>query len=171
MERNNVYKIKGNPMTLVGPELKVGDTAPDFTALDNDLQPVKFSDSKGKVRLISVVTSLDTPVCDTQTVTFNQKAAEMGDNIELYTISMDLPFAQKRFCAARAVEKLQTLSDYNMASFGENYGLLIKELRLLARSVLIVDENDKIAYMQVVPEGTQEPDYNSALEALKKIVK
>jgi len=171
MERNNVYAIKGNPMTLTGPELKVGDTAPDFTAIDNDLQPVKLSDSKGKVRLISVVTSLDTGVCDTQTVTFNQKAAEMGDNVKLYTISMDLPFAQKRFCVARAVEKLQTLSDYNMASFGENYGLLIKELRLLARSVLIVDKNDKIAYLQVVPEGTHEPDYNSALEALKKIAR
>lgn len=171
MERNNVIKMKGNPLTLTGPELKVGDPAPDFTVLNNDLQPVKLSDSKGKVRLISVVPSLDTPVCDTQTVTFNQKAAEIGDNVELYTISMDLPFAQKRYCAARAVDKLQTLSDYNMASFGENYGLLIKELRLLARAVLVVDQNDKISYMQVVPEVTQEPDYNSALDALKKVVK
>ncbi|MFZ5979945.1 MAG: thiol peroxidase [Candidatus Zixiibacteriota bacterium] len=171
MERNNVITMKGNPLTLTGPALKVGDRAPEFTVLNNDLQPVNFSDSKGKVRLISVVPSLDTPVCDTQTVTFNRKAAELGDNVALYTISMDLPFAQKRYCAARAVDRLQTLSDYNMASFGQNYGLLIKELRLLARAVLVIDQNDKISYMQIVPEVTQEPDYTGALEALKKIVK
>jgi len=169
MERTNVMTLKGNPITLLGPELKIGDRAPDFTVLDNDLKPVKLSDSKGHIRLISVVSSLDTDVCDTQTVTFNQKAAEISDDIKLYTISMDLPFAQKRYCVARAVDRLQTLSDHNMASFGQNYGLLIKELRLLARSVLVIDKDDKISYMQIVPEFTMEPDYNKALEALKKI--
>lgn len=169
MERKNVITMKGNPLTLTGPQLKVGDQAPDFTVLNNDLQPVKLSDSKGRVRLISVVPSLDTPVCDTQTVTFNKKAAEINKDATLYTISMDLPFAQKRYCAARAVDKLQTLSDYNMASFGTNYGLLIKELRLLARAVLVVDKNDKITYMQIVPEVTTEPDYEQALAALKKV--
>lgn len=167
MDRPNVIKMKGNPLTLTGHEVKVGDTAPDFTAFNNDLQPVKLSDSKSKVRLISVAPSLDTPVCDTQTVTFNKRAAELGDDVALYSISMDLPFAQKRFCATKAVDKLTTLSDYKDASFGEAYGLLIKELRLLGRAVVVVDKDDKISYMQIVDEVTTEPDYDSALKAVK----
>ena len=170
MERNNVVTSRGNPLTLVGPALKVGDKAPEFTALNNDLQPVKLSDSAGKVRLVSVVTSLDTSVCDTQTVTFNKRAAELGEDVRLYTISNDLPFAQKRFCAARAVDQLQTLSDYRDVDFGTKYGLLIKELRLLARAVMVIDKDDTIRYLQIVPEVTTEPDYEAALEALKKTV-
>ncbi|PWB74283.1 thiol peroxidase [candidate division GN15 bacterium] len=169
MERNNVITFKGNPLTLVGPALKVGEKAPEFTVLDNAMQPVTLKSSAGKVRLISVVPSLDTAVCDIQTVTFNRRAAELSPNIKLYTVSVDLPFAQARYCAAKAVDRLQTVSDYREVSFGTNYGLLIKELRLLARSVVIVDANDVIRYVQIVPEMTTEPNYDDALTALKKI--
>lgn len=170
MERTNVVTMKGNPVTLVGPELKVGDKAPEFVLLDNGLGTVKLSDSKGNVRLISVVPSLDTKVCDIQTVTFNKRAAELPGDIKIYTVSVDLPFAQGRYCAAKAVDKLQTLSDHREVSFGTAYGLLIKELRLLARAVLIVDKTDTIRYFQIVPEVGTEPNYDAALEALKKVV-
>jgi thioredoxin-dependent peroxiredoxin len=170
MERTNVITMKGNPLTLVGPELKVGDKAPEFALLDNTLGAVKLSDSKGHVRLISVVPSLDTKVCDIQTVTFNKKAAELPGDVKIFTISVDLPFAQGRYCAAKAVDKLQTLSDHRDVSFGSAYGLLIKELRLLARAVLVVDKTDTIRYFQIVPEVGSEPDYDAALEALKKVV-
>ncbi len=170
MERTNVVTMKGNPVTLVGPELKVGDKAPEFVLLDNGLGTVKLSDSKGHVRLISVVPSLDTKVCDIQTVTFNKRAAELPGDVKIFTISVDLPFAQGRYCAAKAVDKLQTLSDHREVSFGTAYGLLIKELRLLARAVLIVDKTDTIRYFQIVPEVGTEPNYDSALEALKKVV-
>lgn len=170
MERSNLVTMKGNPVTLVGPELKIGDKAPEFALLDNGLGTVKLSDSKGHVRLISVVPSLDTKVCDIQTVTFNNKAAELPGDIKIYTVSVDLPFAQSRFCAAKAVDKLQTLSDHREVSFGTAYGLLIKELRLLARAVVIIDKNDTIRYFQIVPEVGTEPNYDAALEALKKIV-
>jgi len=170
MERTDIITMKGNPLTLQGQALKVGDKAPDFTALDNDMKPVKLSDSSGTVRLVSVVTSLDTSVCDTQTVTFNKKAADLGDDVTLFTISNDLPFAQKRFCAARAVDKLQVLSDYRDVDFGEKYGLLIKELRLLARAVMVIDKDDTIRYLQIVPEVSTEPDYETALAALKKTI-
>jgi thioredoxin-dependent peroxiredoxin len=168
MDRPNAIKIKGNPMTLTGNPVKIGDPAPNFTALNSDMQPVTFSDSKGKVRLISVATSLDTSVCDTQTVTFNKRVAELGDDVALFTITMDLPFAQKRFCVQKAVDRVTMLSDYKDASFGESYGLLIKELRLLGRAVVVVDRNDKISYMQVASENTEEPDYDSALNAVKQ---
>ncbi len=169
MERANAVTMKGNPLTLVGPELKAGDKAPDFTLLDNNLNPVKLSDSKGHVRLMSIVPSLDTKVCDIQTVTFNRKAAEIPGNVKIYTISVDLPFAQSRYCAAKAVDKLQTLSDYKDVSFGTSYGLLIKELRLLARAVVIVDQDDIVRYVQLVPEVGNEPNYDDALAALKKV--
>ncbi len=168
MERKNVIKSKGNPLTLVGPELKVGDKAPDFTLLDNSLTPVKLSDSKGKARLLSVVPSLDTLTCSIQTRTFNKELAEMADKVASYTISADLPFAQGRYAQENKIDKMQTLSDYKTVSFGENYGLLIKELRLLTRAVVVVDKNDTITHMQIVPETGTEPDYTSALEALKK---
>jgi len=170
MERKDVVTFKGNPLTLVGTALKVGDTAPDFSVLDNSMQPVTLKSSTGKVRLFSVVPSLDTPVCDIQTVTFNKRAAELSQNVKLYTVSADLPFAQTRYCAAKAVDRIQTVSDHRDVSFGSNYGLLIKELRLLARSVVIVDSHDVVRYVQIVPEMTTEPNYEDALTALKKIV-
>lgn len=171
LERTNVFTSKGNPLTLIGPALKVGDKAPEFTLLDNKMSPVKLSDSAGAVRLLSVTPSLDTKVCEIQTVTFNQKAAALSPDIRLYAVSVDLPFAQARFCAAKAVDRLQTLSDYREVSFGTAYGLLIKELRLLARAVLIIDRNDIIRYFQLVPEMSHEPDYEAALAALSQVVK
>ena len=170
MERNNVVTFKGNPLTLVGTAIKVGDKAPDFMALDNGLQPVTLKNSAGKIRLISVVPSLDTPLCDLQTVTFNKRAAELSQNVKLYTVSVDLPFAQARFCVARAVDRLQTVSDHRDVSFGTNFGLLIKELRLLARAVVIIDAQDTVRYLQIVPEMTTEPDYEEALNALRQVV-
>lgn len=170
MERNNVVTFKGNPLTLVGTVIRVGDKAPDFMALDNGLQPVTLKNSAGKIRLISVVPSLDTPVCDLQTVTFNKRAAELSQNVKLYTVSVDLPFAQARFCVARAVDRLQTVSDHRDVSFGTNFGLLIKELRLLARAVVIIDAQDTVRYLQIVPEMTTEPDYEEALNALRRVV-
>jgi len=170
MERKDIVTFKGNPLTLVGPALKVGDKAPDFNVLDNGMQPVTLKSSAGKVRLFSVVPSLDTPVCDIQTVTFNKRAAELSENVKLYTVSVDLPFAQTRYCAAKAVDRIQTVSDHRDVSFGTGYGLLIKELRLLARAVVIVDAHDVVRYLQIVPEMTTEPNYEDALAALKKIV-
>ena len=170
MERNNVIKSRGNPLTLVGPELKVGDKAPDFTLLDNNMSPIKLSDSKGKPRLLSVVTSLDTGTCNIQTQTFNKKLAELSDKATIFTISADLPFAQGRFAKENKIDKINIVSDYQQTSFGNDYGLLIKELRLLARAVIVVDKNDTITYMEVVPEVSAEPNYTSALDALKKVM-
>jgi len=168
MERK-VTEMGGNPVTLVGPELKVGDKAPDFTVLDNGLEPKSLKDFKGKIKIISVVPSLDTKVCDMQTRRFNEIAAGFSDEIVVLTISMDLPFAQERWCGAAGVDRVVTLSDHRDASFGENYGLLIKELRLLNRAVLIIDADDVVRYIQVVEENHDLPDYDSALEALKEI--
>lgn len=170
MERKSAITFSGNPLTLLGPELKVGDKAPDFTVLDNTLKTVTLKDSSGKVRMFSIVPSLDTSVCDVQTVTFNRRAAELSPNVKLYTVSMDLPFAQGRYCAAKAVDRIQTVSDHREASFGLAYGLLIKELRLLTRSVVIVDSHDIVRYVQIVPEMTHEPNYDDAVAALKKVV-
>lgn len=170
MERKNVITSNGNPLTLLGPELKVGDKAPDFTVLDTTMQPVTLKSSAGKIRMFSVAPSLDTSVCDIQTVTFNKRAAELSPDIELYSVSMDLPFALGRYCAAKAVDRIQTVSDYREVSFGTNYGLLIKELRLLARAVVIVDAKDVIRYVQIVPEMSHEPNYDDAIAALKKVV-
>ncbi len=159
--------FKQNPMTLIGNEVKVGDTAPDFTVLGNDLSPVTLQDSKGKTRLISVVPSLDTGPCDTQTRKFNESAAELGDNVVILTVSNDLPFAQKRWCAAAGIDSVQTLSDHRDLSFGEAYGVAIKELRLLTRSIFVVDNNDKVTYVEYVSEATEHPDYEKAIEAVK----
>lgn len=168
MERQ-VTEMGGNPVTLVGPELKVGDKAPDFTVLDNGLEPKSLKDFQGKIKIVSVVPSLDTKVCDMQTRRFNEIAAGFSDEIVVLTISMDLPFAQERWCGAAGVDRVVTLSDHRDASFGENYGLLIKELRLLNRAVLIIDDGDVVRYIQVVEENHDLPDYDSALEALKEI--
>ena len=170
MERNNVIKAKGQPLTLTGTELKVGDKAPDFTLLDNNLTPVKLSETKGKPRLISVVTSLDTGTCSIQTRHFNKKLAELSDKAAIYTISDDLPFAQGRYAQENKIDKVKILSDYRENSFGNDYGLQIKELRLLARAVLVVDKDDRITHMQIVPEQTTEPNYTEAIEALQKVI-
>ncbi|WP_019413897.1 thiol peroxidase [Paenisporosarcina sp. TG20] len=159
--------FKNNPMTLIGNEVKVGDTAPDFTVLANDLSPVTLQDSKGKIRLFSVVPSLDTGTCDAQTRKFNESAAELGDDVVILTVSNDLPFAQKRWCAAAGIDAVQTLSDHRDLSFGEAYGVAIKELRLLARAVFVVDSNDKVTYVEYVSEATEHPDYEKAIEAVK----
>jgi len=169
-ERKGVITFKGNPLTLVGTELKVGDKAPDVTVLGNDLSPVRLSSYRGKVCVVSVVPSLDTPVCDMQTRKFNEAAGNLGDNVVVLTLSMDLPFAQARWCGAAGIDKVTTLSDHRAAAFGEASGLLIKELRLLARAVFVVDQDGIIRYRQLVKEVTTEPDYKAALEAVKKLV-
>jgi len=159
--------FKQNPITLIGKEVKVGDTAPNFTVLANDLSPVTLNDSKGKVRLISVVPSLDTGTCDAQTRKFNESASKIGEDVVILTISNDLPFAQKRWCAAAGIDSVQTLSDHRDLSFGEAYGVAIQELRLLTRAVFVVDANDKITYVEYVPEATEHPNYEKAIEAVK----
>ncbi|MEW8972183.1 thiol peroxidase [Mesobacillus sp. LC4] len=159
--------FKGNPVTLLGNEVKVGDQAPDFKVLANDLSEVTLQDSKGQVRLISVVPSLDTGVCDAQTRRFNEETANLG-NVKILTVSVDLPFAQKRWCGAAGIDKVQTLSDHRELSFGEAYGVAIKELRLLARAVFVVDSNDKVTYVEYVSEATDHPNYEAAIEAAKQ---
>jgi len=169
-EREGAVLFKGEPATLLGPEIKVGDDAPDFQVVDTGLQPVTLASSAGKIRLITVVPSLDTPVCDTMTRQFNQDAANLPDSVVVYTISVDLPFAQKRWCGNAGIDKVQTLSDYQDRNFGLSYGLLLKNLKLLARAVFVVDQNDKVAYVELCSEVTAEPDYNAALEAVKQLV-
>jgi thioredoxin-dependent peroxiredoxin len=169
-EHSGAITMKGNPLTLVGPKLSVGDPAPDIEILDNDLNPVKLSSFKGKVCVISVVPSLDTPVCDMQTRKFNDEAGKLGDDVVILTISMDLPFAQKRWCGAAGVDKVSTYSDHRDAAFGEAYGVLIKELRLLARAIFVVDRQGDVQYIQLVKEVAEEPDYQAALEAVKKLI-
>jgi thioredoxin-dependent peroxiredoxin len=169
-EHSGAITMKGNPLTLVGPKLSVGDPAPDIEILDNDLNPVKLSSFKGKVCVISVVPSLDTPVCDMQTRKFNDEAGKLGDDVVILTISMDLPFAQKRWCGAAGVDKVSTYSDHRDAAFGEAYGVLIKELRLLARAVFVVDRQGTVQYIQLVKEVAEEPDYQAVLEAVTKLV-
>ena len=168
-ERHGLITMMGNPLTLIGNEVKVGEKAPDFTALDNALTPVQFSSYRGKICILSSVPSLDTPVCDTETRRFNEEASRLGPDILILTISMDLPFAQKRWCAAAGVNKVQTLSDHRDASFGTSFGVLIKELRLLARAVFLIDRQGTIPYIQLVKELTKEPDYEAILGALKKL--
>ncbi|WP_280769921.1 thiol peroxidase [Salipaludibacillus daqingensis] len=159
--------FKENPVTLKGTQVAVGDKAPDFTVLANDLSEVKLSDSKGKVRLISVVPSIDTGVCDEQTRKFNEEAANLG-NVEVLTISVDLPFAQKRWCAAAGIDNVHVLSDHRNLDFGEKYGVAIEELRLLSRSIFVIDSSDKITYTEYVSEVTNHPNYESAVDAAKK---
>jgi len=159
--------MKGNPLTLVGNELKIGDTAPDVTLLDNELNPVQISSFKGKALVISSVPSLDTPVCEIETRKFNEEASRLGPDVQILTVSMDLPFAQARWCAAEGVDRVKTLSDHRDAAFGNVYGVLIKELRLLARCIFVVDKDGTIRHIQLVPELSNEPDYESVLQAVK----
>ncbi|MCM3619453.1 thiol peroxidase [Sutcliffiella horikoshii] len=158
--------FKGNPMTLVGSEVKVGDQAPNFSVLANDLSAVTLENYKGFKKLISVVPSIDTGVCDQQTRKFNEEASKL-ENVKIITVSMDLPFAQKRWCAASGLDNVEIVSDHRDASFGEAYGVLMQELRLLARSTFVVDSNDKVTYVEYVGEGTDHPNYESAIEAVK----
>ena len=163
--------MKGSPMTLVGEELKVGMPAPDFKVTDNGMLPVKFLRTfKGKVTVISSVPSLDTGICDLQTRRFNKEAEALGPDVNIITISMDLPFAQARWCGAAGVKAVRTFSDYQKAEFGKNWGLLIKELRLLARAVYIVDKDGIVKYAQIVPEVAKEPDYEEVLAALRALI-
>ena len=157
-------------MTLLGKELQPGEPAPDFEVLENNLQPVKLSDYRGKVCVISSVPSLDTPTCDMETRKFNDKAAKLSSDVVILTISMDLPFAQKRWCGAAGVDRVITLSDHRQADFGSAYGMLIKELRLLARAVLVVDQSGIIRHNQLVKEVAEEPDYDAVLRAVKELV-
>lgn len=169
MDKNDVkVTFGGNPVTLVGKEIKTGQKAPDFTVINNDLKPVKLSDYKGKVRIISVFPSIDTPVCANQNRVFNQKAAELKDTVVL-SVSNDLPFAQKRFCGAEGIDQVVTLSDHKDTEFGTKYGFLIDELRLLARGVVVVDKDDTVQYVEYVGEIGEEPDYDKALDVAKKL--
>lgn len=167
-ERPGQVTFKGTPLTLVGGELKGGDTAPDFTLIANDLSKVSLKDSAGKVRLISVVPSLDTGICDMQTKRFNEEAGNLGADVVIYTISSDLPFAQARWCGAAGVKSLQTLSDHYDMSFADAYGTHVKELRLNSRAIFVVDKEGKIVYREYVPEIASHPNYEAALEAVKQ---
>lgn len=160
----------GNPLTLLGSELKVGAKAPDFSVLDNSLGPISLANYAGKVKIICAVPSLDTPVCDTETRRFNQEAANLKGDVVVLTISADLPFAQARWCGAAGIDKVVTLSDYRDRAFGNAYGVLIKELMLLTRSIFVLDASDTIRYIQMVPEITNEPDYAAVLAAVKPLL-
>ncbi|MED4957798.1 thiol peroxidase [Paenibacillus sp. FSL R5-0527] len=169
-ERANVATFKGNPLTLVGPELKVGDTAPDFRLNKNLLEEATLQDFAGKIKLISVVPSLDTGVCDAQTRRFNEEASGLGDDVVVLTVSADLPFAQARWCGAAGVDRVVTLSDYKDNSFGKAYGVLIKEFALDMRAVFVVDKENKIQYVQVLGEMTEHPDYDKPVAAVKALL-
>lgn len=166
MERSGATTLKGNPLTLIGPELKPGDSAPDFEAVDNTLQPVTLRTTGNKVRIFSVVPSLDTPVCDAQTKRFEDEASKLKD-VDIFTVSMDLPFAQKRWCGAFGVDHVKMLSDHRSGSFGEHYGTLIKELRIESRAIFVVDRDNKIRYAEYVKEVADHPDYEAALKAVQ----
>ena len=168
-ERPGAATFLNHPLTVLGPEIQVGDRAPDFTVLTNDLKPLTLRDTAGQVRIFSVVPSLDTPVCDQQTRRFNEEAAKLP-NVEILTISMDLPFAQKRWCGAAGVDKVRTLSDHRDASFGLAYGTLIKELRLNARSIFVLDRDNTVRHVEYVKEISAHPNYEAALAAARQLV-
>jgi len=169
MERPGATTLKGNPLTLIGPELKVGDKAPGFEVVDNTLQPVTLAKTTGKVRIFSVVPSLDTPVCDMQTKRFNDEAAKLP-GVDIYTISMDLPFAQKRWCGAFGVDNIKMLSDHRTGSFGMAYGTLIKELLIQTRAIFVLDKDDIIRYVEYVKEVSDHPHYDEALSVAKSLL-
>jgi thioredoxin-dependent peroxiredoxin len=166
MERPGATTLRGNPLTLIGPELHAGDDAPDFQLVDNSLKTVTLKDTGSQVRIISVVPSLDTPVCDAQTKRFNEEAAKLN-GVEIFTVSMDLPFAQKRWCGAFGVDKVKMLSDHKEGSFGSHYGTLIKELRIESRAIFVLDPDNKIRHAEYVKEVADHPDYEAALAAAR----
>ena len=166
MERPGATTLRGNPFTLIGPELRPGDTAPDFSLVDNALKTVTLEDTGHHVRIISVVPSLDTPVCDAQTKRFNEEAAKLSD-VDIITVSMDLPFAQKRWCGAFGVDKVKMLSDHKDASFGSHYGTLIKELRIESRAIFVLDQRNRVRHVEYVKEVADFPNYEGALSAAR----
>ena len=169
-ERTGLVTMKGNPLTLIGNEIRVGQPAPDAELVANDLSVVKLSSFRGRVCIITSVPSLDTPVCDVETRRFNEEAGKLGDGLQVLTVSTDLPFAQKRWCGAAGVTNVQTLSDHREAGFGRSYGVLIKDLRLLARGVFVVDKQGVIRYVELVKEVASEPDYDAALKAARGLL-
>jgi thiol peroxidase len=170
MSQERSVSFKGNPITLVGPELKPGDSAPAFSLNKNLLESSSLQDFAGKVKLISVVPSIDTGVCDAQTRRFNEEASKLGDNVVILTVSADLPFAQARWCAAAGVDRVFLLSDYKDNSFGKAYGVFIKEFHLDMRAIFVIDGNDKIAYVEVLNEMTEHPNYEAAIAAVKSLL-
>jgi thiol peroxidase len=169
MERTGIITMKGKSLTLIGPDIRVGDKATDFTVLDETLGEVRLGDFAGKTKIISVTPSLDTPVCDLQLRRFNREAASLPHDVAVLNVSMDLPFAITRFCTTAEIDRAKALSDHRDASFGTAYGVLIKELRLLARSIFIIDKNNIIRYKEIVPEQSNHPDYDRALKALREV--
>ena len=169
-ERHGAVTIQGNALTVIGDPINVGEAAPDVTLTDNSMQPVKISDSNGKVRLISVVPSLDTGICDMQTRRMNEEASNLGDDVVILTVSAEHPFNQKRWCGAAEVDAVQVLSDHRAMEFGEAYGLHIKEWRLEQRAMFVLDRDGKVTYTEYVPEVAQHPDYDAALAAVKATV-
>lgn len=167
-ERKGAVTMRGNPLTLVGPELKVGQQAPNATLVGKAMKPVTLDEFKGKVSIIAAVPSLDTPVCDAETRRFNEEASKLPGDVQILTVSMDLPFAQARWCGAAGVDKITTLSDWRSAEFGQKYGALIKELHLLARTVFVVDKGGKLAYVEYVKEVAEQPNFDAVLEAARK---
>ena len=169
-KRTGVVTFAGNPIALLGKEVKVGDKAPAFTLLDNGLGEKTLADYAGKVKVISVVPSLDTGVCDAQTRWFNQNVSKLGDNVVVLTVSVDLPFAQKRWCGAAGIDKVETLSDHRDLSFGENYGFILEGLRLLSRGIVVIDKDDVVRYVEYVPEVTSAVNFDAAEAATKALV-
>ncbi len=170
MERNGIVKMAGTPVVLMGNPIAIGDSAPDFTALTKDLKPVSLHDFAGRIVVISAAPSIDTPVCDLQATRFNQEAAAFPEKVQIINITVDLPFALSRFCAARSIDRVLTLSDHRDISFGNAYGVIIKEFRLLARSVFLIDETGMVRYFELVPDITNHPDYEKVLMEIKKLL-
>jgi thioredoxin-dependent peroxiredoxin len=171
MSRPGAVTFKGTPLTLAGEAVKVGQPAPDFTLhyFDGGLKTIKLADLKGKPTIFSVVPSLDTPVCQTQTKKFNDQLSALGDKVNAVTVSLDLPFSMNRFCGAESIKNMRCGSDYQDRNFGKSYGMLIEELKLLARGVIILDKDGKVVYAETVKEVASEPNYDSALSALKSV--
>ena len=167
-KREGIVTMGGNPMTLLGKEVKVGDKAVNFTGLKTDMSPYSLSDAGDKIKIISVVPSLDTGVCELQTIRFNEMAAEL-DDVVILTLSVDLPFAQARFCGAKGIDKVITLSDHKDLDFGLNYGFVMEEMRLLARGIVVLDKDNTVRYVEYVSEATNHPDYDKALEVVKSL--
>lgn len=168
--RKNAVKLRGNPLTLVGPEIKVGDNAPDFTVNKSLTEKLTLEDLNDKVKIFNVVLSIDTPVCDKQTRKFNEEAASLGEDVEIVTFSVDLPFALSRYCGAAGIDKVKAVSDYKDLSFAPAYGVLIDEFRLLARAIFVVDKDNVVKYVEYVSEVSEEPNYENALAAVNSLL-
>ena len=170
IERPSAVTLKGNPLTLIGPEIKVGDKAPDFKSHEGLGNPVSLQTFNGKIKLFNVVLSVDTPVCDIQTKRFSSEASNLPDDVEILTVSMDLPFTQSRYCGAAGIDNLRNISDHQDGSFGESYGVLIKENRLLARSIFVVDKDDIVRHVEYVGEVSEQPNYDAAMEVVNSLI-